>query len=168
MNRARVLLVVLLVLVVQTSAVSRLRIAGVVPDTMLLVAICAGIVGGPDRGAVVGFISGIALDLFLVTTPVGLSALVFSLMGYGVGLVAEGTVRSAWWIPVLTAGAASAIGSVAFALTANVVAGADFVGPRLTVVAPVVGIANAVLAPIALRLVSWTIRPTERRTVLAP
>lgn len=168
MSRLRLLLVVVLVLVAQTALLSRVRIGGVVPDAMLLLAICAGIVGGPERGAVAGFVSGIAFDLFLVTTPVGLSALVFALMGYGVGLVAEGAVRSAWWIPVLTAGAASAVGSVGFAVSANVVAGADFVGPRLTVVAPVVGITSAVLAPVALRLVSWTIGTTERKTVLAP
>lgn len=168
MIRLRLLLVVVLMLVVQTAVLSRLRIVGVAPDTMLLLAVCAGIVGGPERGVVVGFVSGIAFDLFLVTTPVGLSALVFALMGYGVGLVAEGTVRSAWWIPVFTAGAASAAGSVAFAVSANVVAGADFVGPRLPVVAPVVGMASAALAPIALRLVSWTIGTTGRKTVLAP
>ena len=168
MSRVRLLLVVVLVLVAQTALLSRVRIGGAVPDAMLLLAICAGIVGGPERGAVAGFVSGIAFDLFLVTTPVGLSALVFALMGYGVGLVAEGAVRSAWWIPVLTAGAASAVGSVVFAVSANVVAGADFVGPRLTVVAPVVGITSAVLAPVALRLVSWTIGTTERKTVLAP
>lgn len=168
MSRLRVILVVVLVLVVQTAMLSRLRIAGVVPDAMLLLAVSAGIVGGPERGAVAGFVSGIAFDLFLVTTPVGLSALVFALIGYGVGLVAEGAVRSAWWIPVVTAGAASAIGSVVFAVSANVIAGADFVGPRLTVVAPVVGAANALLAPAVLRLASWTIGATGRKTVLAP
>jgi hypothetical protein len=93
---------------------------------------------------------------------------VYALIGYGVGLVAEGTVRSAWWIPVLTAGAASAAGSVAFAVTAPVVAGADVGGPRLAVVVPVVGSANAVLAPGALRLVAWTIGSAERKTALAP
>jgi rod shape-determining protein MreD len=168
MSRLRTLLVVVLVLVAQTAVLSRLRIAGVAPDTMLLLAVCAGIVGGPERGAVVGFVSGIAFDLFLITTPVGLSALVYSLIGYGVGLFAEGTVRSAWWIPVLTAGAASAIGSVVFAVSANVVAGADFVGPRLTIVAPIVGIFSGVLAPVVLRLVAWTVGTTERKTVLAP
>jgi len=167
-SRLRLLAVVVLVLVVQTAVLSRARIGGVAPDAMLLVAVCAGIVGGPERGAVTGFVSGIAFDLFLITTPVGLSALVYALIGYGVGLVAEGTVRSAWWIPVLTAGAASAVGSVVFAVSANVVAGADFVGPRLTVVAPVVGIVNAVLAPVVLRLVSWTIGATARKTALAP
>jgi rod shape-determining protein MreD len=167
-SRLRLILVVVLFLVAQTAVLSRLRIAGVAPDSMLLLAVCAGVVGGPERGAVVGFLSGIAFDLFLVTTPVGLSALVYALVGYAVGLVAEGTVRSAWWIPVGTAGAASAVGSVLFAVSANVIAGADYVGTRLTVVALVVGLANAVLAPLALRLVSWTIGSAERKTVLAP
>jgi rod shape-determining protein MreD len=167
-SRLRLILLVVLMLVVQTAVLSRVRVAGVAPEAMLLLAVCAGIVGGPERGAVVGFVSGIAFDLFLVTTPVGLSALVYALIGYGVGLVAEGTVRSAWWIPVLTAGAASAVGSVMFAVSANVVAGADFVSPRLTVVAPFVGVMNAIVATPVLRLVSWSIGTAERKTALAP
>ena len=166
--RARTALVLVAVLVVQTSVLTRFRVAGAIPDAMLLVAVCIGIIGGPERGAVVGFLSGILFDLFLLTTPVGLSALVYALVGYGVGMVAEGTVRAAWWIPVLTATVASAAGAVLFALAANVVSGADFVGPRLPVVALVVGVTNGLLSFGVLRVAAWAVGPLTRRTALAP
>lgn len=167
MNRLRVPLVVVLVLVLQTALVYRLRVSGVTPDTLLLLAVCAGIVGGPERGAVVGFAAGFAIDLFLQTTPVGLSALVFSLLAYAVGIVAEGTVRAAAWIPVVTAGVASAVGVVAFALVAALVAGADFVSPHLATVAVLVGLFNGALAPLFLRLATWAVG-RHTRTVMAP
>lgn len=157
MTRLRIPLVVVLVLVVQTALLTHVHIAGIVPDAMLLLAVVAGISGGPARGASVGFLSGIAIDLYLQTTPEGLSALVFSIIGYAVGLVAEGAIRSAWWIPVATAALASAAGTVAFALAAAVVSDTDFLGPRLGLVALVVGTANAAMAPLALRLMTWAL-----------
>ena len=166
--RARTFLVLVALLVVQTSLLTRMRVAGVIPDAMLLVAVCVGIIGGPERGAVVGFLSGLAFDLFLLTTPVGLSALVYALVGYAVGLVAEAIVRAAWWIPVVTAAVASSAGAVVFAVAANVVSGSSFVGPRLPVVALVVGIANGVLSFGVLRVAGWAVGPLTRRTALAP
>lgn len=158
MDRLRIPLVVVAVLVLQTALVSKLEIAGAVPDAMLLLAVCAGVAAGSERGAVVGFVAGLAIDLYLSSTPEGLSALVFSLVGYAVGVVAEGTVRAAWWIPVLTVALGSAAGTVSFAVAAAVVSDTDFVGPHLAVVALVVAAANALLAPLGLRLAAWAIR----------
>ena len=74
---------------------------------MLLVAVAGGLVGGPVRGAVLGFAAGIAIDVFL-RTPMGLSALVFTLVGYGVGVVSTGVLTPSWYLPMLTASIASA------------------------------------------------------------
>jgi rod shape-determining protein MreD len=147
------ILLVLIALVLQTSILLHLSIAGVTPDVMLLVAAAAGIAGGPDRGAVVGFASGLAIDLFL-QTPLGLSALVFSLVGYFAGLLTTGILRASWWIPVLAVALASATGEVLFALAGAVVGQAYLVRPRLLVVAAVVAAVNAVLAPLVLRAVA--------------
>ena len=43
-------------------------------DLLLLVPIAAGLTVGPERGAIAGFVAGLAVDL-LVTTPFGLTAL---------------------------------------------------------------------------------------------
>jgi hypothetical protein len=56
--------------ILQRGVFSQLRVDGAVPDALLVLAVAAGIVGGTDRGATVGFFSGLALDL-MVTTPFG-------------------------------------------------------------------------------------------------
>jgi rod shape-determining protein MreD len=154
--RAKVPLVLLLFLVLELTVLDRLRIFGAGPDIMLLLAITAGIVGGPRAGVLFGFASGIILDLFL-ETPMGLSALVFCLIGYAVGNIQGGVLRAAWWIPVVTTLIASVVGVLVYALVATVVGQPHLVTPHLFVVAAVVGIFNALLAPFALRLVRWSI-----------
>jgi len=164
MPRAKVPLVLLLFLVLQLTVLDRLRVFGAGPDVMLLLAVVAGIVGGPRVGALFGFAAGIVLDLFL-ETPMGLSALVFCLIGYAVGNIQGGVLRSAWWIPVATALVASAAGELVYALVATVVGQPHLVTLHLLVVAAVVGIFNALAALLALRLVRWSIAGPERAYV---
>ena len=80
--RAKVPLILLLFLVIELTVLDRLRVFGAGPDVMLLLAVVAGIVGGPRVGALFGFASGFVLDLFL-ETPMGLSALVYGISGSG-------------------------------------------------------------------------------------
>jgi len=154
--RLRVPLVVLTVLILDLSLFTRVRVAGVMPDLMLLLAIAAGITGGQVRGAVVGFGSGMVVDLFL-QTPLGLSALVFSVVGYTVGTAQTGILRASWWIPVVTAFVASAAGVLFFALAATVVGDTSLVTARLGLVMALVGVMNALLAPLAVRMMAWAL-----------
>lgn len=152
--RVRVALVLAATLFVHLTLLSRLRIEDVRPDALLLVALMAGLTAGPERGAVVGFCAGLLADLFL-QTPFGLSALAYSLVGFAVGSLQSGILRAAWWIPVLTAAAASAAGIVLFGILGAMVGQPDFVSPRLAIIAILVGFMNAALAPAASRLVGW-------------
>jgi rod shape-determining protein MreD len=142
-------------LLIQTTVLARMRLFGVMPDFMLLVAVAGGITAGPTRGATLGFASGMLIDLFL-PTPLGLSALVFTLVGYGVGVANTGVLRSAWYIPVLTAGAASVAGVVLYALVGSVL-GERMITGHLVTIAAVVGLSNAVLAPVGVRFVDWSL-----------
>src|SRR4051812_47360380 len=164
MPRAKVPLVLMLFLIVHLTVLDRLHIFGVTPDGMLLLAVVAGIVGGPRVGALMGFFAGLCLDLFL-ETPMGLSALVFCLVGYAVGNIQGGVLRAAWWIPVVTTLVASVAGVLLYALVATVVGQPHLVTTHLFVVAAVVGIFNALVAPFALRLVRWSIAGPERAYV---
>jgi rod shape-determining protein MreD len=156
--RAKVPLVLLMVLVVHTSLLSSLRIAGVAPDAMLLLAVAAGIAGGPTNGAIIGFAGGIGLDCFL-QTPLGLSALAFCLVGYAVGSVQSGILRATWWIPLATAFVASIAGEALYAMSGAVIGETHMALSRLTTVVLVVGSLNAAMAPFALRLMNWSLRP---------
>jgi rod shape-determining protein MreD len=157
--RLRVVAALGLTLVLHLTLLSRLRIDGVRPDALLLVAVSAGLVAGSERGAIVGFFAGVLADLFL-QTPFGLSALAYCLVGFAVGSVQSGILRSAWWIPVVTALGASASGTVLYAVLGATVGQPQFVSPRLAAIAALVGVMNGALAPAATRLMSWSFKTT--------
>jgi rod shape-determining protein MreD len=148
-------LMLIVALLVQTTVLSRMRFWDVMPDFMLLVAVAGGITAGPTRGAALGFASGMLIDLFL-PTPLGLSALVFTLVGYGVGVANTGVLRSAWYIPVLTAGGASVAGVLLYAMAGSVL-GEPMINGHLVTIVLVVGVCNAVLAPVGVKLVDWSL-----------
>ncbi|HEX2272836.1 MAG TPA: rod shape-determining protein MreD [Acidimicrobiales bacterium] len=154
--RFRAPLVVVTALVLHLAVLSRLRLFGVMPDLMLLLAVTAGLTGGPSAGSAMGFAAGMVVDLFL-DTPLGLSALVFTLVGFAMGTVGTGILRAAWWIPVVAAFVASAAGEVFFALAGYVVGQTEMVTARLALIAPVVGLLNAVLAPLVVRMTGWAL-----------
>jgi rod shape-determining protein MreD len=159
----RVAGVVLAALVLQVSLFARFAYEGARPDVMILVAIAGGFVLGPDRGAAVGFAAGLAFDVVL-TTPLGLTPLVFTLVGYAVGSVSNLVVRSSWWIVPAVAAGASAGGMVVYALVAEVFGEPALSGPPLTAIVVVVSAVNAVLAPVAVRAVRWAaVEPSDRR-----
>jgi rod shape-determining protein MreD len=153
----RLFLVVMLVLVIQFTVGLDLRIAGAHPDLMLLLPIAAGTIAGPEMGAGMGFVAGMAADL-LLPTPFGLSALVYCVVGFAVGYVMDtGTTRgsSFWWLTPLVALAASSAGVMLYAMLGAVLGQSGFTKVDLPAVVSVVAIVNAVLAPLAYRLVAW-------------
>ncbi|MGI8792899.1 MAG: rod shape-determining protein MreD [Acidimicrobiales bacterium] len=156
-GRLRITLVVFAVVVLQLSLAPQLSPVGVHADLLLLLAVVAGIAWGPERGATLGFVAGLVADLFQ-QTPFGLSALVFCLVAFSVGSVQAGILRAAWWIPVLTAGAASALGVAAWAIAATVLGQPGLIGPRLAVVAGMVALWNGPLSIPMLRMVGWASR----------
>lgn len=163
--RFRLPLMLIVALLLQTTVLVRLRVLGVMPDFMLLVAVAAGITAGPISGAGLGFASGMVIDLFL-PTPLGLSALVFTLVGYAVGIANTGVLRSAWYIPMLVAGAAS-VGGVTLYAVAGSVLGEQLLTAHLITIASVVGVSSALLAPVAVRLVGWSLGSARDGTALA-
>lgn len=152
--RLKILLLMLVVTVLHQSLFAAVRWGDVRPHLLLLMAVAGAIVGGADRGAVIGFLCGLLTDLF-IQTPLGLSALAFSLVAFGVGSVQSSIIRSAWWIPPLTALVASAAGVVLYALLGAIVGHSQFVRPVLLLVAVAVGAVNAALAPLMVKAMSW-------------
>jgi rod shape-determining protein MreD len=157
----RLALVLASAAVLQRGLFSEVRFWGVAIDAFLLLAVVAGTVVGPDRGAIVGFFSGLALDL-LVQTPLGLSALTFCLLGYVGGRLEGSTVRSSPVLRGVLVAGLSAAGVVAYAVVAAVLGQPELLSGRLVVVAAVVAVANVVLAPLARRVLGWA-WPDESR-----
>ena len=158
----RAALVVLFALVLHTAVFPQLRIAEVRPDLMLLLAVLGGLTAGPQVGAVFGFACGLAVDL-LLQTPIGLSALTFSLIGYGVGTFQGVLLRSAMWLTPAVAAAGSAIGVLAFAVLGAVLGQAHLISPTVLTVMALVAVLNALLSLPTARAVAWALRPDEPR-----
>jgi rod shape-determining protein MreD len=155
----------LLAVLLQTTLVGDLRFRGVCPDLMLLIAVCAGLARGPEQGAIVGFTAGLLTDLFLQTTPLGLSALAYGVIGFGVGALRGSMLREGWLLAPLVAFVASAAGVVLFVLAGFTVGQTQLSvgGPvALAKTAALVGAMNALLAIPVARIVA---RAAERPTI---
>ncbi len=152
----RVGLVLLLFLTVQQTLVLDIRISGVHPDIMLLLPILAGIVGGPARGASMGFVTGLVSDLFL-PTPFGLSALVGCLLGFAVGVATVALDRTAVWLPPVAALAGSALYEVVYPVLGSVLGQPQMLHVGVARIVVLVSVTNAVLALPAMRPVTWAL-----------
>jgi rod shape-determining protein MreD len=151
----RALLVLVVVLLLQLTVVLDIRVAGAHPDLILGLAVAAGLAGGTERGAIVGFFSGLALDLFL-PTPFGLSALVGIGIGTAAGrLVAAGVDRTNWLFVPGVAAVGSAIGVIMFAVLGAVLGQPDTLTVGLGAAVGVVTVVNGALGYLLVRACNW-------------
>jgi rod shape-determining protein MreD len=159
----RTLVVVAMALLVQVTIVLDIRVGGASPEIMFLLPIAAGIVAGPVEGATVGFAAGIAADL-LTPTPLGMTALVGTIVGFAVGAISGGVVREFRGLPTLVALLASAAAVMLYAVLGAVLGESQFLHVDLAVVVTVVSVANAVLAGPAVRLMRWALMSQVERS----
>jgi rod shape-determining protein MreD len=152
----RVPLVVFVALALQTGVAADVRPFGATADIMVLLAVCGGFVGGPQRGAGCGFFIGIAYDLVL-NTPFGLSALTYGLAGYACGFLQIGVAAAPWWIGMLAVGGASAVATALYALIGTVFGLQDAITLHLITIVAVVGVVNVALAPLGLAAQRWAL-----------
>lgn len=153
-DAARLTLVVFGFVVVQETVMLDLRIGGVHPDVMVLLPIVAGIIGGPSRGATIGFGAGLVADLFL-PTPYGLSALVGCLLGFVVGLATVALDRTAWWLAPVAALGGSALYELTYGALGSVLGQPQMLHVALVRIVVVVSVTNAVLAWPAMKVMAW-------------
>jgi rod shape-determining protein MreD len=163
---SRVALILFTAAVLERGVFSQLRIDGVAADVLLLVAISAGMVGGSDDGALVGFFAGLTLDL-LVQTPLGLSALAYCVTGYVVGLAQGAVVRATRWQAPALAFAASFLGIGIYVAASLVVGRSGLVNRHLITVMLVVAVVNALFIGVVNRPMRWALgEPASRRAAL--
>jgi rod shape-determining protein MreD len=154
--RFKIPVLFLLVFVLHAGVMASLRTAGLPNDIVLLLPITAAIVAGSERGAIVGFVAGMLADLFL-ETPMGLSALTFSVVGFALGVLQGNVIRASWWIAPLTALVGSAAGMVLFALIGATVGQSHLVGPDLPWIAVSTALVNAPISVLLVRAMAWAL-----------
>lgn len=123
MRWVRYFLLIVSLVVLQTALVPHLRILDAGPDLLLVATIAVAYERGAETGAVFGFVSGIAIDCFL-SSPLGVSALAFALVGYAVGVFQSGLVRSSRAIAPILGGLGGLAGGILWVAIAAI-AGQD-------------------------------------------
>ena len=137
---------VVLAIGLQVGPFSELTIHGVVPDLLLLVVVAVGLVHGPERAALVGFLGGLALDLAPPADHVaGRWALALVVVGFLVGLVREDARQGLIKIVAVVA-AASFVGTSIFALSGLVLDEPGVTVGRVLEVIPVAVLYDTALA----------------------
>jgi rod shape-determining protein MreD len=146
--------VVLTSLLVQVTILNRLPLPIGHPDLLVVVVISCALVGGPQRGAVIGFATGLAADLMPPADHLaGRLAFTYTIVGYFAGLLEDVEERS-----VLTTILVVAVGA-AVAVLVYAGLGALVADPHVTVHVTTRGLLatvvyDVVLAPFVVPLIS--------------
>jgi rod shape-determining protein MreD len=158
---ARLLLVVVLALVVQVAILDNITLLGAHPDVMVLLAAAAGIAQGPGRGAIAGFVAGIAADLVL-SSHFGLSALTFTLVGFSTGLVRPTlAARDSDTSQAVACIGAAAAGTILFAIIGTIAGTHGLIGAATAEAVLSVTLGAVVLCYPSLRLMRWAFSGTR-------
>jgi rod shape-determining protein MreD len=156
-RRLLALAVVLVVAVlIQSTVLARLRLAGVRPDLLVLAVVSVAVATDPTTGAVFGFVAGLVSDL-LFDLPVGVSALVYTAVGFAVGTVRVYVTSHRPLVHLVLAGAASLASVWCCGLLLRVFDLSSWA--TVTRAGPLVAIYNLLLTPLVYPVV-WAL--TER------
>src|SRR4051794_4916148 len=76
--------VLMAALVLQSTLLPLATLLGVIPQLVLIVVVSFAYLDGERVGVVTGFVAGLWMDLLVPDVPVGIYALLYTLIGYGV------------------------------------------------------------------------------------
>jgi rod shape-determining protein MreD len=111
----RIAILAVVASIVEIAAVSQVSIFGVSADLSPLVVMSIGLLAGSVAGAVTGFAVGLFLDLALVQT-LGVSSLVYLVVGYWAGRLRELRDPQAPFTPLLVGAVATAVATCGYSV----------------------------------------------------
>lgn len=156
-------LLILTVVIVQHAVLNSVQFVGVHLDLPLLLVIVAGFTLGREGGAAVGFVVGLLVDSFLLT-PFGLSAMVFSVVGYVAGQTEKGSLIGPVTINAALASLLSAAGILAYEIASRLLGFGQLLRINLVKVVLVVAVTNAILSVVMVPIARWAFSLRELST----
>lgn len=145
--------VVVVALAVQSTLLAKLTLLGVIPQLVLVVVVSLGYMDGERVGAAAGFFGGLLQDLLLFQSIIGLTALVYTLIGYAVGSLRQFAPTESVWTPVFVVAIASAVAETSYALL-SIILGQQWVSISFTAkVIGLIALYDALLTPFVFPLV---------------
>ena len=103
---------------IQSTIFPHITLLGVIPQLSLVVVVSLAYLEGEKVGAATGFSTGLILDLLLPQSTVGLTALIYTLVGYGVGASRQYFPAESVWAPILAVAVATAATEIGYATLA--------------------------------------------------
>jgi len=94
------LIIIIFFYCLQVTLGSAIELGGIKPNMLIVLPILFGYLNGSNEGMFVGFFSGFIYDIF-ITTIIGFSPLVFSVLGYISGLFFQKYEKSEIIIPLV-------------------------------------------------------------------
>lgn len=153
--------VVTLAVVLQVGLFQFFAYDGVVPNLALLIVVAAALVRGPEFAAVLGFLSGLAIDLAPPADHViGRWALALVVVGYLAGRVRH-DARTSAVAAVIAVAASSFVGTSIFALSGLVLRDPALPVAEALQVIPVAVVYDVLLTPFVLPLMMLLFRRLE-------
>jgi rod shape-determining protein MreD len=146
----------LVLLALQKTLFVELQPFGVIIQVVMAFAASAGVAGGPERGAMVGFVMGILFDL-AIGTPLGSSAISMGLAGYVAGWADVIRIDTTWWLGALFVGLGTMVGEAAVPVIRRFTGEEDAFVPELIKIIPVVGVTSAALSIALVPLARWSL-----------
>jgi len=162
MTAVRVTLVCILALSLQLTVFTDVRILGVAPEMLAMVAILAGYFGGPQRGQTVAFGAGLLWDIYL-PTHLGVSALIFAVAAYAIGSIEAGLFHDSRSQRTALVTLATMVIVVVYALSNEIFGVRGLLNLQLLKVAAVAGLFNGALSLAAAPIMRWAIPPVVER-----
>ena len=154
----RLILLGLVAVLVQESAISQVTVFGVSADLTPLVVMSVGLLCGSLTGAVFGFFTGLLIDLVLVQT-LGVTSLLYIAIGYWAGRLRELRDPSHELVPLAGAALASAFAGLGMALIQFLLGVDAPVSFLLLQQILIVVLVNTLIALPVHALVRWIVRP---------
>lgn len=146
----------LMLLALQKTLFVELQPFGVIIQVVMAFAASAGAVGGPERGAMVGFVMGILFDL-AIGTPLGASAISMGIAGYVAGWVDIIRIDTTWWMAAIFVGIGTGVGEASIPVIRRFTGEEDAFTPELIKIVPVTAVAAAALSIVLVPLARWSL-----------
>ena len=153
----RVIPLGLVLLALQRTIFVELQVDGVIVQIVMAMAAAAGVAGGSERGAIVGFTLGVMYDL-AEGTPLGSTATAMTIAGVVGGLLALIAADPHWWLEAIFTALGTAAGVVMIPVIRAFIGESEPFQSELGVVVAVTAGAAAVMSPLLVPIGRWCLR----------
>ena len=153
----RVIPIGMVLLALQKTMFVEMQPFGVIIQLLLAFAAAAGAAGGPERGAITGFVLGLMFDLS-VGTPLGSSSITMGLAGYIAGWCDVVRIDTTWWLAAIFVAVGAAAGEAAVPVVQRFIGEEDAFVPEMSKIVPVVAVAAAIASIVLVPVSRWALK----------